>query len=293
MLNYFKAFSFFLLWALIALSSHFYLSTSFYENCTNNSKISSKENIVEEKQFVITDELNNIIYNFPEGFTINKNNNKVSSPKEILNLVDSIQRVLIYDYSKELHITGKYLKSELANTSGENMGLQRANFLKQELVTLGMDASKIKVSEEIANFEDINGQFSNGIKLNFNTLKQSKVDSIEIEITNKRLYLEFVNDSIIVNNDLIKYANNLKLFLKKYPAKKIGITGHTDNLGYFDKNLITGLKNANTLKEYFIKKGIDKIKIETFSKGESEPIADKTTEKGRALNRRIEVTLIN
>ncbi|MBT8316162.1 MAG: OmpA family protein [Lutibacter sp.] len=293
MLNYFKAFSFFLLWALIALISHSYLSASFYENCTSNSEISSKESIAEEKQFVITDEFNNIIYNFPEGFIINKNNNKYTSPKEILNLVDSIQRVLIYDYSKELHITGKYLKSELANTSGENMGLQRANSLKQELVTLGIDASKIKVSEEIANFEYINGQFSNGIKINFNTLKQYKIDSIEFEITNKKLYLEFVNDSIIVNNDLIKYANNLKFYSKKYPAKKIVITGHTDNLGYFDKNLVTGLKNANTLKDYFIENGIDNIKIETFSKGESEPIADKTTEKGRALNRRIEVTLIN
>ena len=77
----------------------------------------------------------------------------------------------------------------------------------------------------------------------------------------------------------------------KYPTKKVYIEGHTDNLGYYQNNLIVGLQRANILKNYFISKGIESTKIITSSKGESEPIATKGTIEGRAINRRIKVTL--
>lgn len=291
MLNYLKAFSVFLLWAFIALTSHYYISNNYFNNCNLDNKIASKTNVIKKKLFLLTDTLNNIIYSFPEGFTISKNNNTVSSVKKFPNLIDSIQHFLKNDYTKELHITGKYIQSEIKSTQHINLGLQRAKFLKQELIIQGIDSSKVKVFEEISNFSYKNEVFNNGIEMNFNTLRQNIIDSIEFEITNKRIYIDFVNDSLVLTKNLLKYTTRLKFYLQKHPAKKVSITGHTDNLGYFDKNLIIGLNNANTLKDYFIKKGIDPTKTKTFSKGESEPIADKNTERGRTLNRRIELKI--
>ena len=291
MLNYLKAFSVFLLWAFIALTSHYYISNNYFNNCNLDNKIASKTNVIKKKLFLLTDTLNNIIYSFPEGFTISKNNNTVSSVKKFPNLIDSIQHFLKNDYTKELHITGKYIQSEIKSTQHINLGLQRAKFLKQELIIQGIDSSKVKVFEKISNFSYKNEVFNNGIEMNFNTLRQNIIDSIEFEITNKRIYIDFVNDSLVLTKNLLKYTTRLKFYLQKHPAKKVSITGHTDNLGYFDKNLIIGLNNANTLKDYFIKKGIDPTKTKTFSKGESEPIADKNTERGRTLNRRIELKI--
>lgn len=291
MLNYLKAFSFFLLWAFIALTSHYYLSNNYYNNCNFDNKTSSKTNIIKKELFLITDSSNNIIYSFPEGFSIYKDSAAISSVEKFSYLIDSIQHFLMNDYTKELHITGKYIQSEIKNTQHINLGLQRAKFLKQELIVQGIDSSKVKIFGKISNFSYKNAVFNDGIEMKFDFLRQNLIDSIEFKITNKKLYIDFENDSLVLTKDLLDYTNKLKLYLQKYPTKKVSITGHTDNLGYFDKNLIIGLNNANTLKDYFIKKGIGTTNIETFSKGESEQIANKYTEKGRALNRRIELKI--
>lgn len=291
MLNYLKAFSIFILWALVALTSHFYISNKQYNNCNLENNSSKEENIVEE-EFLILDTSNNTIYQFSEGFTINKRNANVSSVKRIPNLIDSLLQFLANDYTKELHITGKYLESELENIHPKNLGLQRAEVLKNELSINGITSSKIKTYGKITNYTyNKNDVYTNGIEIKFKTIKQSIIDSLEFNIANKRLYIEFVNDSLILNNDLLTYTSKLKFYLQKHPNKKVLITGHTDNLGYYDKNVSVGLNNANNVKDYFIKYGMKIHQIETFSKGESEPITEKITKKGRAKNRRIELEI--
>jgi len=291
MLNYLKAFSVFLLWTFIALTSHYYISNKHFNNC-NLENSPSKDNNLKKEEFEITNTSNKVIYNSSEGFTIYKHNAKVSSIHKIPNLFDSLKHILTNDYNKELYITGKFLESELEKNKFKKIGIQRAEFLKQELIMLGLDSSKLKVFGKPFNFTyDKNKIYTNGIEMKFNTLRQNKIDSIELIISNKILYVEFENDSLILNESIKKYLPQLKLYLKKHPSKSISIIGHTDNLGYFDKNLIVGLNHANAVKKHFIINGIDTNRIKTFSKGESEPIADKTTEKGRALNRRIELKI--
>lgn len=291
MLNYLKAFSVFLLWALVALSYHFYSSNNHLNNCNLENNSSEEEHIL-HKKFIITDTSNTVIYRFSEGFTINKHNANVSSIKRIPNLIDSLQLILANDYTKELHITGKYLKSELENSQNKSTGIQRAEFLKNELLINGFESSKLKVFDDISDYNyNKNEVYNNGIEMKFMTIPQPSIDSLELSIAHKRLYVEFVNDSLISNRNLLVYTPKLKFYLQKHPSMTLLITGHTDNLGYFEKNLTTGLNNANLLKKYFIKHGVNIHQIETFSKGESEPIAEKITKKGREKNRRIELLI--
>ena len=84
----------------------------------------------------------------------------------------------------------------------------------------------------------------------------------------------------------------LNNYVKKYPQKEIIITGHTDNNGYYQDNLVKGLAQANTIKEYFIVNGINTTKISTNSKGESEPIDNNTSEEGKKHNRRVDFKFI-
>ena len=50
-------------------------------------------------------------------------------------------------------------------------------------------------------------------------------------------------------------------------------------------------QRAQFAKAYFVSNGIPENKIEVSGKGELQPIADNSTEVGRAKNRRTEITI--
>ena len=80
--------------------------------------------------------------------------------------------------------------------------------------------------------------------------------------------------------------------LNKKSTWKLQISGHTDNVGDDDSNLILSKKRAEAVKDYLISKGIttERFVIEYF--GETKPIADNSTPEGRAKNRRVEMKLV-
>jgi len=80
--------------------------------------------------------------------------------------------------------------------------------------------------------------------------------------------------------------------LKQYPELRISISGHTDNVGEPAKNLELSQQRADSVKAYLVGKGIAAERIETRGAGETEPIADNGTDKGRQENRRIEFKLL-
>jgi outer membrane protein OmpA-like peptidoglycan-associated protein len=83
-------------------------------------------------------------------------------------------------------------------------------------------------------------------------------------------------------------------FLKKYPAAKFTLEGHTDSTGSPEYNQKLSEKRAEAVKERLVKKGgIDPVRISTAGFGETKPIADNKTVKGRAENRRVEVLILS
>jgi OOP family OmpA-OmpF porin len=73
------------------------------------------------------------------------------------------------------------------------------------------------------------------------------------------------------------------------PAVKIKIVGHTDSDGDDAANLALSKERANAVKASLIKEfEIDKSRMETDGKGESEPVAPNTSLEGKAQNRRVD-----
>lgn len=84
-------------------------------------------------------------------------------------------------------------------------------------------------------------------------------------------------------------------FVKKYPDYKIAIEGHTDNVGSAKYNQALSERRAAAGKDYLLKHSmIDTSKdvITTKGYGESKPIADNSTEKGRFENRRVKILVL-
>ena len=78
-------------------------------------------------------------------------------------------------------------------------------------------------------------------------------------------------------------------YLKENAEVKIQIIGHTDAQGADDYNLQLSEKRAQAVIQALVEQfGINQNRMSAVGKGESEPVDDNSTEKGRANNRRVE-----
>ena len=80
--------------------------------------------------------------------------------------------------------------------------------------------------------------------------------------------------------------------LKANPNVKIVIGGHTDSTGDEAYNQKLSERRAQSVLEYFAGKGIAKSRMQAVGYGETKPIADNKTREGRALNRRVEIKVM-
>ena len=76
------------------------------------------------------------------------------------------------------------------------------------------------------------------------------------------------------------------------PTWVLEISGHTDDVGNEDKNMVLSKKRAESVKRFLISKGVDETKLIIKFFGETAPIADNTTAEGRQKNRRVEMKVI-
>jgi cytochrome c oxidase subunit 2 len=87
-------------------------------------------------------------------------------------------------------------------------------------------------------------------------------------------------------------VQNLVDLLKKYPAMKIEVRGHTDNTGDAAANLELSKARANTVYQELVKNGIDASRLTATGYGDAVPLANNDTEDGRRQNRRTEFKIL-
>lgn len=76
-----------------------------------------------------------------------------------------------------------------------------------------------------------------------------------------------------------------------HPEWQLTIEGYTDNRGKPEKNLLLSQKRAMAVRDYLVKKGIEETRLTANGLGQEHPIANNTTEAGRAANRRVELKI--
>ena len=90
-----------------------------------------------------------------------------------------------------------------------------------------------------------------------------------------------------LRNDLSVLAQSMN----NYPNTTINVIGHADNTGdaAFNQNLST--RRAQSVASALIQGGVAPSRIRSIGRGEDAPIASNLTAEGRALNRRVEITI--
>jgi outer membrane protein OmpA-like peptidoglycan-associated protein len=135
-----------------------------------------------------------------------------------------------------------------------------------------MDKQAKKIEEQLGKDATVE-RIGEGIKVTFNSQLLFDYGKADLKEINKV--------------DLQKLGESLK----QNPGTDLLIVGHTDNVGSDSFNKSLSEKRAYSVMSYLNSAGIMSSRLRTQGMGESQPVADNTTDAGREQNRRVEIAI--
>lgn len=252
--------------------------------------------------FFISDENGDFNLEIADNFNFKTSNYTILEPvsKNVEDGVLKLKNYLIENPLKDVEVTGFYKSNEENNSAYPNLGLARANAVKNYLVLHGVPSKQIDTFGKLN--DTINPNETNTLfgPLNFGMLTLDASDTTALKaleqacdsIRKNPLVLHFKTGQAAIN---LTAEQRQKIANISHCVDKLGVkvqvVGHTDNTGDANNNVVLGKQRADFAKGYLVKNGILEQNIQTSSKGPHEPIADNETEAGRAQNRRTVVTI--
>lgn len=133
--------------------------------------------------------------------------------------------------------------------------------------------------------------------LNFKSIHVSGPESMkEIVMPVNNIVNAFQNRTLHFDQSSYEMRQETKLtldsiseFLRSQRDAKARITGHSDNVGKRDLNLMLSEHRARVVAHYLKKKGVQPQQISLTYKGPDAPIAPNDTEENKVKNRRVEI----
>ncbi|WP_244160841.1 OmpA family protein [Flavobacterium defluvii] len=236
-----------------------------------------------------------------ENFKFLKNNAAIIQPiSDSISIgIEKLNTFLVSNPKQKIIITGYAASEEKNTTQFENLGLARANEVKNFFVAKGLAASQFEVKGEIvSSWKTISDTLIGLVEYKFEILHAVSTANgdwsvLKDKINTNPLILHFNTNKSNFNlnneedqklSDIIKYLENIK-------NASVLIVGHSDNVGNREMNIALAQKRAEFSKSYLIKNGIGAARIDIESKGPDEPVGDNATTEGRASNRRTVITI--
>ncbi len=129
-------------------------------------------------------------------------------------------------------------------------------------------------------------------------LRQQLGNDVTIRNTGDRLIvtmpqdLLFAVDSAVLRPDLQDDVRDVAASLQSYPNTTVQVIGHTDNTGDAAYNLDLSQRRAQSVSNVLLAQGVSPGRVQSFGRGEDQPIASNLTPEGRQLNRRVEIIIL-
>lgn len=279
-------------------------------DCDNNStcktKASKEITTVKNTQgypFELKDKKGYLNYRSQDNFNFYENGAKIITPvaTSLQTGVEDLKTYLSGNAARAVDVTGFYTSDEVNNSPFPNLGLARANAIKNYLVANGIDSQSINLKSELKN--DLvaeNSIYKGPVQFYTHELNKEEIESSQKE-------LETIHDHIVSDPLLLhfKFGDNTLRFTDEQRNKLreiitytdhnhnavIDVIGHSDNVGNAALNTKLGMERASFVKTYLVGIGINADQIKVDSKGPNQPIATNDTAEGRAKNRRVEIIL--
>jgi outer membrane protein OmpA-like peptidoglycan-associated protein len=120
-----------------------------------------------------------------------------------------------------------------------------------------------------------------------------EANGCEKEILIELSGVQFDFDKATLKPGAIATLNDGYLALRKYGEIRVSIEGHTDAMGAESYNKGLSDRRAKAVYDWFASKGISPARMRWEGFGESRPRATNDTPEGRAMNRRVELRILD
>ncbi len=250
--------------------------------------------------FSIKDTLGEISYTTPENFVFKESGFRVydSVPNAVVKGIGVVKQFLDTSENKILDIIGYYKSSEQNNSSFPNLGLARAHSIKEYMVSQGVASEQLHpVGVLDENLAVDSGRLHGIVTFNVTTIAKEVSDRERLksncEAMKKNsvvIYFETGAVSLDFSDKDLQVLKSFSTCVEELGAT-LQVVGHTDSTGDPEVNQKIGYGRANFVKEYLVNNKMVTQNIVVVSRGQNEPIADNTTQEGRAKNRRIVISI--
>lgn len=120
-----------------------------------------------------------------------------------------------------------------------------------------------------------------------------EIDAADLEVLETAMRaVQFDTGRASLKGESLIVLRKIKSVMQKYPDFNLSINGHTDNTGSARANLQLSERRAKSCYEYLLSQGVSASRMNYTGYGETKPISNNKTLKGRALNRRTEFNLV-
>ena len=103
------------------------------------------------------------------------------------------------------------------------------------------------------------------------------------------LHINFDTGKSIIEPDSQPVIDQIIAMMKSNPSMQLSVEGHTDNVGTPQSNKALSLARAQAVVDAVVGAGIASPRLTAVGHGQDNPVADNSTEEGRAQNRRVEL----
>ncbi len=155
------------------------------------------------------------------------------------------------------------------------------------LVALGgcPDRDGDGVADQVDKCPDVKGPATNQ---GCPEIEKADLEKIAIAIKN----VQFRTNQTRLRSSSVPVLNDIVGLMTKYPNYNLKIEGHTDSDGKEEANLKLSQGRAKACYDFLVSKGVSPTRMTHAGYGESRPVADNTTDEGKAANRRVDFELI-
>jgi outer membrane protein OmpA-like peptidoglycan-associated protein len=208
--------------------------------------------------------------------------------------------------SEILKTTSEEKKAKIIEKSGSENALIIEKMSGREGKTNGksinlLNGKRYDFSNKGENFEDtlkerLYSEVEKGRGNDSNDLLKknviNKMNEKSMGFKNKKFIIYFSNNSYELFDNASEILDTVIEILEQKPRAHLSLKGYTDTRGNSAANKLLSEARANSVRQFFMEKGIRPSRIKTLAMGDESPIAGNDTVNGRKQNRRVEIEII-
>ena len=239
-----------------------------------------------------------------DAYSFGLNGATLNSSADVKKSLSAVATYLKDHPERSLNLNGTYYGLE-KNTkiTADNLGLARAEAVRKVLLGYKAPEESITVSSEKLN------SITTSDKTLYNPVEfvfvEKKTDGLSDEesigdgagaVRSSVLdpyVIRFAtgDNSISMTDELQSYLSEALAYLEGNEGSQLIVTGHTDNQGNASANKRLSKKRAQKVRSFLRKNGVASKQVVAEGMGDESPLEDNSTEEGRRMNRRVEITI--